>query len=124
MPHTKSKAQTRARGTVIPSRKTTRDVDSGRVARGARRKSRRELPLRAGSNVPAHDRRQAEKDYAGDTGREFALARSKRLGQSRSDARPEASRALARSYVTQRKARDEGRRPTKVAASTRKPRSK
>ena len=109
MPHTKSKAQTRPRGTTIPSRRTTRRVTTAKAS--AARAGERELPLRGPNSVLARARRQSERDYMGGASADMRVARGKRL-------------SALNAGTMERKARNAGRRPTKVAASTRKPRSK
>ena len=109
MPHTKSKGQTRARGTTIPNQKATRRVATGGTSAARAREG--ELPLRGTHSVLARTRRQSERDYIGGSSSEMRVVRGKRF-------------SALNAGTMDRKARNAGRRPTKVAASTRKPRSK
>lgn len=122
MPHTKSKAQTRRRGSVVPNRKETRRVATGRMQRSVARGGLRELPLRGSNTARAKQRSHAEQDYAGDVARPFEIARGKRLRAA--DAESRYGRSVSMNETLNRKARNERRRPTKVAASTGQPRSR
>jgi hypothetical protein len=82
MPHTKSKGQTRGRGTKTERRTTTRKVRTGRQARSHARNRLRELPTRSGAAIKPSQRAQAERSYAGDTTRRFDIARGKRFAMA------------------------------------------
>lgn len=122
MPHTKSKGQTRGRGTPVPQRKHSRVIGRGTMLRLDRKNREVELPQGGRNIVSARQRAQAERAYAGDTRRRFDVARGRKPAtqdaKSRYGRGPEMTRAL------ERKARAEGRRRKKVATSTGRPRTK
>jgi hypothetical protein len=122
MPHTKSKAQTRARGSKVPGNQSTRRVRTGRITRSAARSRLRQLPLRGPNTIGKSIRGQAERYYAGDTTRRFDVARGKRLGVG--DAANRYGRGVPMGETMRTKSRNERRRPRKVAASSGKPRNK
>lgn len=124
MPRTKSKAQTRARGTTIPSRNTKRTVSAQRGLRTAERSQMREMPLRSSKPVKGRQRGNAERAYRGDVSQRFDVARGRRLSSQEAGNRYGRGSGPRMGDALQQKARSENRRPTKVAASSKKPRTK
>jgi hypothetical protein len=94
-------------------------VQTRRISRSASRDRERELPMRGQNPIGKHMRGQAEQDYAGDITRRLAVVRGKRLRTADADNRY--GRGVTMGATLQRKARNEGRRPRKLAASAGKP---
>ncbi len=121
MPHTKSKGQTRPRGTKIEDRSTMRRVGGGPLRRRSREQLV-ELPLRGPKPVRASRRNQAERAYGGDTSRRFDVARGRRRAAEDAQSRYGKGRDVA--DTLDREAKRAGRTPRKVAASTGRPRNR